>query len=202
MLDPADCWAFGHHRFAALGLVGSELLSADQKQHDRRPGAGEVRTDHSQSITYRTSWTPCRCYLISDVENFERFSGFDLFMLLQTDQAHMQWKLRIARDKLGQSRVNSDGIIKASEGAVGVRQQQECWHQLGTLPGQLRHGIDDGGGVASSSSKIVLHDYSSLPSTLTAVMVNLWGSSPTRFQSNLRMASALASRCRLYDGRR
>ena len=52
---------------------------------------------------------------------FERFSGFDLFMLLQTDQAHMQWKLRIARDKLGQSRVNSDGIIKRalSIGNVG-----------------------------------------------------------------------------------
>jgi hypothetical protein len=69
MLDPADCWAFGHHRFAALGLVGRELLSADPMQHDRPPGAGEVRTDHSQSITYRTSWTPCRCCLISDVEN-------------------------------------------------------------------------------------------------------------------------------------
>ena len=53
ILDPAHDWAFGHHRFAALGLVGREPLSADPMQHNRQPGAGEARTDPSLSIDGR-----------------------------------------------------------------------------------------------------------------------------------------------------
>jgi hypothetical protein len=53
ILDPAHDWAFGHHRFAALGLVGRERLSADPMQHNRQPGAGEARTDPSLSIDGR-----------------------------------------------------------------------------------------------------------------------------------------------------
>jgi hypothetical protein len=53
ILDPAHDWAFGHHRFAALGLVGREPVSADPMQHNRQPGAGEARTDPSLSIDGR-----------------------------------------------------------------------------------------------------------------------------------------------------
>ena len=53
ILDPAHDWAFGHHRFAALGLVGREPLSADPMQHNRQPGAGKARADPSLSIDGR-----------------------------------------------------------------------------------------------------------------------------------------------------
>src|SRR3954453_13618931 len=70
-------WAFGPHRFAALGLVGREPLSADPMQHNRQPGAGEARTDPSLSITYQTSKAPCRCCLSSDVSNCQRHPALE-----------------------------------------------------------------------------------------------------------------------------
>src|SRR2546422_7750714 len=56
--------------------------------------------------------------------------------------------------------------------------------------------------TAASSSKIVLHDYSSLPSTLTAVRGDFWGGSPPPFPLHFRMGSALPARWCLHDCRR